>query len=90
MHDIVTGETSVEDARRTYAEVLSAYTLGRSAPYAERLQFDPPRGGTEDPDKPNIAGPLAHQAVEKVKDVLSGDRATRPVAARGTGRCRRR
>lgn len=90
MHDIVTGKTSVEDARRTYAEVLSAYTLGRSAPYAERLQFDVPQGGTEDPDKPNIAGPLAHQAVEKVKDVLSGDRATRPVAARGTGRCRRR
>ena len=72
MHDIVTGKTSVEDARRTYAEVLSAYTLGRSAPYAERLQFDVPRGGTEDPDKPNIAGALAHQAGEKVKDVLSG------------------
>ncbi len=72
MHDIVTGQTSVEDARKTYAENLSAYTMGRSAPYAERLQFSVPSGGTEDPDKPNIAGSMVHQTVEKVKDALGG------------------
>ena len=70
MHDLVTGKTTVEDARKTYAETLSAYTLGRSAPYAERLQFDVPSGGTEDPDEPNIGGSMVHQTLEKVKDVL--------------------
>ncbi len=72
MHDIVTGKTSVEAAREAYADTLSAYILGRSAPYAERFQFDVPRGGTEDPDEPNIASSMAQQTVEKVKDVVRG------------------
>ncbi len=72
MHDLVTGTTTLEEARKTYAENLSGYTLGRSSPYAERLQFEVPQGGTEDPDEPMIAGSMAHQTVEKVKDVLSG------------------
>ncbi len=70
MNDIVTGKTSVEEARKVYAESLSAYTLGRPAPYAERFQFDVPTGETEDPDDPNIAGAMARQTVEKVKDVF--------------------
>ncbi len=71
MHAIVTGKTTVDEARKTYAETLSAYTLGRAAPYAERFQFRLPEGGTEDADEPNIAGSMARQTVEKVKDVLS-------------------
>ncbi|MDP8904084.1 MAG: hypothetical protein M3N29_01995 [Chloroflexota bacterium] len=72
MHEIVTGRTTVEEARSTYAENLSAYTLGRRTHYAERFQFDVPDGGTEDPDEPNIAAAMGHQAVEKIKDVFSG------------------
>ncbi len=72
MHDLVTGRTSVEEARKTYAENLAGYTMGRSAPYAERLQFTVPRSGTEDPDESMIGGAMARQTVGKVKDLLTG------------------
>ncbi len=72
MHDIVTGRTSVEAARQTYAEQMAAYTLGRAAPYAERFQFAVPGGGTEDPDESMIGGAMARQTVGKVKDLLTG------------------
>ncbi len=73
MHDIVTGKTSVEEARKTYAEQMAAYTLGRAAPYAERFQFAVPEGGTEDPDESMIGGAMARQTVGKVKDLLVGE-----------------
>ncbi len=72
MHDIVTGKTSVEEARKTYAEQMAAYTLGRSAPYAERFQFAVPEGGTEDSDESMIGGAMVRQTVGKVKDLLTG------------------
>ncbi len=72
MHDIVTGKTSVEEARKTYAENMAAYTMGRSAPYAERFQFNVPQGGTEDPDESMIGGAMARHTLGKVKDVLTG------------------
>lgn len=56
MHDIVTVKTSVEEARKPYAENVTAYTMGRSAPYAERFQFEVPEGGTEDPDESMLGG----------------------------------
>ena len=72
MHELVTGKTSVEDARKTYADNAAGFTLGRSAPYAERFQFEVPQGGTEDPDESMIGGAMARQTVGKVKDVLTG------------------
>ncbi len=48
-----------------------AGTRARSAPYAERFQFELPQGGTEDPDEIVNPGAAAHQSVEKVKDVLT-------------------
>ncbi len=72
MHDIVTEQTSVEEARKTYAENLAAYTMGRSAPYAEHFQFAVPEGGTEDPDESMIGGAMVRQTVGKVKDLLTG------------------
>ena len=72
MHDLVTGTTTVEEARQTYAENAAGFTLGRTAPYAERFQFDIPQGGTEDPDKGMIGGAMARQTVGKVKDLLTG------------------
>lgn len=73
MHDIVTGKLTVEEARKLYSEVASAYVLSRPAPYAEGFQFDVPRGGTAETDQVQMAGSMMHQAVEKVKDVLGGD-----------------
>ena len=72
MHDIVTGAKSVEEARSTYAENAAAFTLGRSAPYAEAFQFELPAGNTEDPDEGMIAGSMARQTLGKVKDLLTG------------------
>lgn len=72
MHEIVTGQRSVEEARHAYAEQMSAYMLGRPAPYAERLLFDPPRGDTMDPDEGLIAPHMLHQVGEKAKDLIGG------------------
>lgn len=72
MHEIVVGNMTVEEARKAYADSMMAYTMGRSAPYAERLQFTPPRGGTEDPDEDMGITPIVRQAAGKVKDMLTG------------------
>lgn len=71
MHEIVSGQKTVEEAREAYAEQMSAFMMGRPAPYAERLLFEPPSGGTGDPDEAVIA-PMAEQMKEKAKDVFFG------------------
>lgn len=73
MHEIVTGARTVEAARKVYAEQMSAFLMGREAPYAERLLFDPPSGGTADLDEAIIAAPMARQMAEKAKDVIRGE-----------------
>lgn len=72
MHEIIIGEKSLEEAREVYAENMAAYTMGRHAPYAERLLFAVPSAGTADPDNSMMAGAMARQAVGKVKDMLTG------------------
>ncbi len=73
-HDIVTGKRTVEEARHVYAGTASAYAMGRPAPYAEGLLFEPVEDGAGDPDEAMIAGSMARQTVEKVKDVVIGRR----------------
>ena len=70
MHEIVTGKLTAEEARKQYSEIASAYVLSRSAPYAEAFQFELPQGGTADTDEVQMAGAMAQQAVEKVKDIV--------------------
>jgi hypothetical protein len=70
-HDVVTGARTVDDARRFYADTASAYAMGRSAPYAEGLLFEPAEEGVGDADEAMIAGSMARQTVEKVKDVVT-------------------
>ena len=72
VHEIVTGKRTVEDARRISEQNTVAYNLGRDAPYAERLLFEVPQGGTADPDEGHIAGAIAQQTAGKVKDVVTG------------------
>ena len=72
MHEIITGKKTVEEARKGYADAMMAYTMGRSAPYAERLQFAVPDGGTEDPDEDMGIAPVVRQAAGKVKDMVTG------------------
>jgi hypothetical protein len=68
MDEIVTGKRTVDDARQKYAEQMSAYMLGRPAPYAEKFLFEPPKGGTVDLDKVIIAGEMAKQMAQKARD----------------------
>jgi hypothetical protein len=67
--EIIEGSRPVEDARRFYGETAAAFVAGRPAPYAERLLFEPPEY-TADPDEAIVASGMAHQMVEKVKDVF--------------------
>ena len=71
MHEIATGQKTVEQAREAYASQMSAYMLGRPAPYAERLLFEPAEGGTVDPDEAVLA-PQVEQVKEKAKDLFFG------------------
>ena len=90
VHEIVTGKRTAEDARRISQESTVAYNLGRSAPYAERILFEIPQGGTEDLDKSEISGAVLRQTGGKIKDVLTGheeeatDRLTGNAAAKGS------
>ncbi len=72
VHEIVTGKRSVDEAREATAHNTVAYSMGRSAPYAERLLFDVPPGGTEDLDEAMIAGAVVTQAAGKLKDLVTG------------------
>ncbi|MGQ0816322.1 MAG: hypothetical protein ACT4O1_17985 [Gemmatimonadota bacterium] len=51
-NDIVTGRRSVEAARQFYAETVAAFMRGERPPYTQGLQFQVPRGGTADRDRP--------------------------------------
>ena len=71
MHDIVQGRRTVEQARQEFAEQTAAWAMDRPAPYTERLHFTPADPTeTADADASVMAGPLAHQTVEKVKDTV--------------------
>ncbi len=78
VHEIVTGARSVEDARKLYAETAAAYSMGRPAPYAEHLLFEPAGDEAADPDEAVLKGAMAHQTVEKMKDVLGAPDAMDP------------
>jgi hypothetical protein len=73
MHDIVTGKYTVEEARERYTQEMSAYGLGRPAPYAEGLLFQPPREGTMDPDINMMGHAALHQTAQKVLDAVAGE-----------------
>ena len=73
VHEIVGGKRSWEEARETSVQNTVAYNIGRKAPYAERLLFEVPQGGTEDLDEGMITGPMLRQAAGKAKDLVTGD-----------------
>lgn len=67
MHDIVTGATSVEEARRYYAKEFADFRRKKPTPYMERLHFTPPEGGTADPDERILSDEDLEKAVEEGK-----------------------
>lgn len=50
MHEIVTGEKSVEEARKYYAKEFADYRRKKPTPYMKKLHFSPATGNTTDPD----------------------------------------
>ena len=68
MHEIVTGKLTAEQAREKYAEETAAFVMNRPAPYAEKLQFELPKGNTKDTDQVTIADNMLNQIKEKFKD----------------------
>jgi hypothetical protein len=71
MHEIAIGQKNVDEAREAYASQMAAYLVGRPAPYAEGLLFNPPSGDTMDPDTA-VLKPQVEQVKEKVKDLFRG------------------
>jgi hypothetical protein len=69
-HDVATGRRTVDDARTAYAEMATAFVMGRPAPYTEELKFTPPQGGTADVDETHIAAAMINQTAENIKDVV--------------------
>ncbi len=69
MHEIVTGKLTAEQAREKYSEQTAAFVMNRPAPYAEKLQFEVPKGDTMDTDHVTIVDNMLNQAKEKFKDV---------------------
>ncbi len=50
-HDVATGKKSVDEARKAYAQQAMAFMKKESAPYTEKLQFEP-QENSGDPDEP--------------------------------------
>jgi hypothetical protein len=53
-----------------YCNVISAYVLNRTAPYAEKIQFDVPKEETFDTDRIMIMDEMVHQDMEKLEDMV--------------------
>lgn len=70
VHELTTGKRDVAGARHTSEQNTVAYNLGREAPYAERLLFELPEGGTEDMDESAIGEATIQQLAGKIKDTL--------------------
>jgi hypothetical protein len=71
MHELATGEVTVEEAREIYSENVAAYAMGRPAPYVEQFRFRIPGAGTEDLDETTIGDDVIKQVTAAAKDMLS-------------------
>lgn len=67
MHDIVTGEKDVEEARQYYAKEFADYRIKKPTPYMEGLHFTPGQQSTMDPDTRLLSDRDLEQAVEEGK-----------------------
>jgi hypothetical protein len=71
MHENATGNQSVDEARRTYAETATAFMMGRSSPYTDGLQFESHRDDTADVDEVTMT-PILRTAAEEVANAVRG------------------
>ncbi len=66
MHDIVTGEKNVEEAREYYGKEFLDARRRQPTPYMDKLHFEPGTG-TADPDEGVLSAEQLEQAVEEGK-----------------------
>lgn len=59
VHDIVTGQRTVDEARDLHVEHAAAYLMHRRVAYTETLQFAVPDGDTADPDESAMTNPIS-------------------------------
>lgn len=69
MHEIVSGKLTAEQAREKYSEETAAFVMNRPAPFAEKFQFELPKGNTMDTDNVTIVENMVNQAKEKFRDI---------------------
>lgn len=65
VHDIVTGQKSVEEARKYYAKEFLDARRKKLTPYMEKLRFDPGNGAAADPDSPVLSDQDLEQAANE-------------------------
>jgi len=67
-HEILTGEKTVEEARRAFAETAVKTGMGEKPPTTQELQFDVPQGDQGDPDEVLITDELKRQVKQEMDD----------------------
>jgi hypothetical protein len=70
-HEIITGQKTVDEARKTYAETATAFMTGTSSPYTQGLRFETARGRTTDADQ-MVPGPMMQEMMEKARELVGG------------------
>lgn len=68
MHDIVTGQKTVDEAREYYAKEFADYRRKKPTPYMEKIRFQPGHD-TADADERLLSDRDLEQAVEEGKQV---------------------
>jgi len=87
MHDIVTGEKNVEEAREYYAKEFLDARRKKPTPYMEELQFEPGTG-TADPDERLLSDEQLEKAVDEGKRAEARPLAPERLEERSTRRRR--
>ena len=70
MHEVVTGKRTPEEAREFIKKEIVEYVMNRPAPYAEKFQFELPKGEQWDPDVAVVDDAELMQAVSEKKKEL--------------------
>lgn len=65
VHDIVTGERTVEQAREYYAKEFLDFRCGEPTPYMDELRVPPPDDSTGDPDERVLSDEELRQAAAR-------------------------
>ncbi len=63
-HELLTGNLTVDQARRRYAEIATSFMTGADPAETQRLGFEP-TGDTADSDEP-LMGPMVGQMAEEI------------------------